>query len=160
MSGYILRRLLAMIPVLLVVALVVFALIHIAPGDPAALIVGTHATEEKYELIRESLGLNKPMYVQLGIWFGNLFQGDLGESLFGKTSVTKMIGQRIVPTFSVAAFTLIFSMAIAIPLGIIAAWKANSWIDRSVMVFTTLGYSVPLFWLGFILMWAFAVKLN
>ena len=160
MSGYILRRLLAMIPVLLVVALVVFALIHIAPGDPAALIVGTHATEEKYELIRESLGLNKPMYVQLGIWFGNLFQGDLGESLFGKTSVTKMIGQRIVPTFSVAAFTLIFSMAIAIPLGIIAAWKANSWIDRSVMIFTTLGYSVPLFWLGFILMWAFAVKLN
>ena len=95
MSGYIIRRLLAMIPVLLVVALVVFALIHIAPGDPAALIVGTHATAEKYELIRESLGLNEPMYVQLGIWLGNLFQGDLGESLFGKTSVTEMISQRI-----------------------------------------------------------------
>ncbi len=160
MTGYIIRRLLAMIPVLLVVALVVFAMIHIAPGDPAALIVGTHATAEKYEMIRESMGLNEPMYVQLGIWLGNLVQGDLGESLFGKTSVTKMISQRIVPTFSVAAFTLLFAMSVAIPMGILAAWKSNTWIDRSVMIFTTLGYSIPLFWLGFILMWGFAVKLN
>ncbi len=158
MTAYVLHRILAMIPVLLVVALIVFALIRFAPGDPAALIVGTHATEEKYEAIREQLGLNRPLPVQLGIWFQNLFQGDLGESLFGRTAVTDMIATRIVPTFSLALLTQAFAVVLAIPLGIIAAWKANTWIDRAVMIFSTVGYSIPLFWLGFMLIWLFAVK--
>lgn len=149
-----------MIPVLLVVALVVFALIHIAPGDPAAIIVGNFATQERYDDVREQLGLNEPIYTQLGIWLKNLARGDLGESLFGKTEVTTMISQRIIPTFSVAILTLGFAVFLAIPMGVVAAWKANTWIDRSVMIFSTIGYSIPLFWLGFIFIWLFAVKLD
>ncbi len=160
MTGYVIRRVLAMIPVLLVVALIVFALIHFAPGDPAALIVGTYATEEKYELVREQLGLNEPMYVQLGIWFKNLATGDLGESLFGRTTVTEMIATRIIPTFSVAFFTLIFAVTLAVPMGVVAAWKSNTWVDRVVMILSTIGYSIPLFWLGFIFILLFAVKLD
>ena len=149
-----------MIPVLLVVALVVFALIHIAPGYPAAIIVGNFATQERYDDVREQLGLNEPIYTQLGIWLKNLARGDLGESLFGKTEVTTMISQRIIPTFSVAILTLGFAVFLAIPMGVVAAWKANTWIDRSVMIFSTIGYSIPLFWLGFIFIWLFAVKLD
>ena len=151
MGTYIIRRTLATFPVLLVVALIVFALIHFAPGDPAAIIAGTFAGEEQVERIREQLGLNEPLPVQLGIWFKNIVQGDLGTSLSGKKPVLEMIRDRMLPTFAVA---------LGVPLGILAAWKANTWIDRVVMVFSTVGYSIPLFWLGFILMYVFAVRLE
>ncbi len=160
MGTYIIRRTLATVPVLLVVALIVFALIHFAPGDPAAIIAGTFAGEEQVVRIREQLGLNEPLPVQLGIWFKNIVQGDLGTSLSGKKPVLEMIRDRMLPTFAVAILTDIFAVALGVPLGILAAWKANTWIDRVVMVFSTAGYSIPLFWLGFILMYVFAVRLE
>ena len=160
MGTYIIRRTLATFPVLLVVALIVFALIHFAPGDPAAIIAGTFAGEEQVERIREQLGLNEPLPVQFGIWFKNIVQGDLGTSLSGKKPVLEMIRDRMLPTFAVAILTDIFAVALGVPLGILAAWKANTWIDRVVMVFSTVGYSIPLFWLGFILMYVFAVRLE
>ncbi len=160
MGTYIIRRTLATIPVLLVVALIVFALIHFAPGDPAAIIAGTFAGDEQVERIREQLGLNEPLPVQLAIWFKDIVRGDLGTSLSGKKPVLEMIRDRMLPTFAVAILTDIFAVALGVPLGILAAWKANTWIDRVVMVFSTIGYSIPLFWLGFILMYVFAVRLE
>ena len=159
MTGYIIRRVLATIPVLLVVALVVFALIRFAPGDPAAIIAGQEATQEEVEGIRRQLGLDRPLPVQLGIWFRDILRGDLGRSILSKHEVSKLIKQRVVPTLSLAILTEIFALVVAIPLGTLAAWKANSWIDRVVMVFATLGFSIPVFWLGFIMIYFFAVKL-
>ena len=159
MSGYIVRRVLATIPVLLVVALVVFALIRFAPGDPAAILAGQEATQEEVEGIRRQLGLDRPLPVQLGIWFRDILRGDLGRSILSKHEVSELIVQRVVPTLSLAVLTEIFALVVAIPLGVLAAWKANSWIDRAVMVFATLGFSIPVFWLGFILIFFFAVKI-
>ena len=160
MGVYIIRRLIATIPVLLVVALVVFSLIHFAPGDPAAIVIGAFGTTEQYARVRESLGLDRPLPVQLGLWFKNLSKGDLGTSLFGKTPVMKMIRDRMLPTFSIAILTELFAVALAVPLGVLAAWKANTWIDRVIMIFSTLGYSIPLFWLGFMFIYLFGVKLH
>ena len=159
MTGYIIRRVLATLPVLLVVALVVFALIRFAPGDPAAIIAGQEATQEEVEGIRRQLGLDRPLPIQLGIWFRDIFRGDLGQSILSKHEVSELIVQRVVPTLSLAVLTEIFALVVAIPLGVLAAWKANSWIDRAVMVFATLGFSIPVFWLGFILIFFFAVKI-
>ena len=159
MTGYIIRRVLATIPVLVVVALVVFALIRFAPGDPAAIIAGQESTQEEVEGIRRQLGLDRPLPVQLGIWFRDILQGDLGQSILSKHEVSELIVQRVVPTLSLAVLTEIFALVVAIPIGVLAAWKANSWIDRVVMVFATLGFSVPVFWLGFILIFFFAIKL-
>ena len=159
MTGYIIRRVLATLPVLLVVALVVFALIRFAPGDPAAIIAGQEATQEEVEGIRRQLGLDRPLPIQLGIWFRDIFRGDLGRSILSKHEVSELIVQRVVPTLSLAVLTEIFALVVAIPLGVLAAWKANSWIDRAVMVFATLGFSIPVFWLGFILIFFFAVKI-
>ena len=159
MTGYIIRRVLATIPVLLMVALGVFALIRFAPGDPAAIIAGQEATQEEVEGIRRQLGLDRPFPVQLGIWFRDILRGDLGRSILSKHEVSKLIKQRVVPTLSLAILTEIFALVVAIPLGTLAAWKANSWIDRVVMVFATLGFSIPVFWLGFIMIYFFAVKL-
>ena len=159
MTGYIVRRVLATIPVLVVVALVVFALIRFAPGDPAAIIAGQESTQEEVEGIRRQLGLDRPLPVQLGIWFRDILQGDLGQSILSKHEVSELIVQRVVPTLSLAVLTEIFALVVAIPIGVLAAWKANSWIDRVVMVFATLGFSIPVFWLGFILIFFFAVKI-
>ncbi len=159
MTGYIIRRVLATIPVLLVVALVVFALIRFAPGDPAAIIAGQEATQEEVEGLRRQLGLDRPLPIQLGIWFRDILRGDLGQSILSKHEVSELIVQRVVPTLSLAIFTEIFALVVAIPIGVLAAWKANSWIDRAVMVLATLGFSIPVFWLGFILIFFFAVKI-
>ena len=159
MTGYIIRRVLATIPVLVVVALVVFALIRFAPGDPAAIIAGQESTQEEVEGIRRQLGLDRPLPIQLGIWFRDILQGDLGQSILSKHEVSELIVQRVVPTLSLAVLTEIFALAVAIPIGVLAAWKANTWIDRTVMVFATLGFSIPVFWLGFILIFFFAVKI-
>ena len=159
MTGYIIRRVLATIPVLVVVALVVFALIRFAPGDPAAIIAGQESTQEEVEGIRRQLGLDRPLPVQLGIWFRDILRGDLGQSILSKHEVSELIVQRVVPTLSLAVLTEIIALVVAIPIGVLAAWKANSWIDRVVMVFATLGFSIPVFWLGFILIFFFAVKI-
>jgi peptide/nickel transport system permease protein len=160
MTGYIIKRVLSTFPVLLVVALVVFALIRVAPGDPAAIIAGHEATLAEVEGIREQLGLNRPLPVQLGIWLSDIARGDLGRSILSKHEVSTLIKQRLVPTLSLAILTEIFAIFVAIPLGVLAAWKANTWIDRVVMIFATLGFSIPVFWLGFIMIWALAVQLG
>ena len=160
MAGYVVRRILSTIPVLLVVSLVVFALIRLSPGDPAALIAGHEALEGEVEAIREQLGLNRPLPVQLGIWFRDILRGDLGRSIVSKHPVIDLIRQWAVPTISLAILTEVIAVSLAVPLGVLAAWKANTWIDRSVMVFATLGFSIPVFWLGFLMIYLFAVQLG
>ena len=149
-----------MIPVLVVVAIVTFSLIHITPGDPVSLMAGDLATPEQKEAIRKDMGLDRPIYQQLVIYFADLLRGDLGESIFNKFKVTTLISQRLEPTLFIAVFSQLVSIIIAIPLGILAAWKANTWIDRVVMVIAVLGLAIPSFWLGANLIWLFAVKLH
>ena len=160
MGRYTLQRILAMFPVLIVVAIVTFSLIHITPGDPVSLMAGDLATPEQKEAIRKDMGLDRPIYQQLVIYFADLLRGDLGESIFNKFKVTTLISQRLEPTLFIAVFSQLVSIIIAIPLGILAAWKANTWIDRVVMVIAVLGLAIPSFWLGANLIWVFAVKLH
>jgi len=142
------------------VGLITFALLRVTPGDPAAVLAGEHATPENVERIRQQLGLDRPLHVQLWRWFGRLLQGDLGDSLFTGYKVTTLIRQRLEPTLSLAVLAEIIAIALALPMGILAAWKANSWVDRAVMVFAVLGFSIPVFWLGFNLIWLFSVTLD
>src|ERR1039458_356767 len=143
MFAYAIRRVLATIPVMLVVALFVFSLLYIAPGDPAAIIAGDQATPADVERIRESLGLDRPYLVRFGAWLWHILHGDLGTSIFTNLPVSHMIAQRIEPTLSLMVLTIVFSIVIAIPLGVLAAWKHGTWIDRAVMVISVLGFSVP-----------------
>ena len=160
MIAYLLRRLLATIPVMLVVALFVFALLHLSPGDPAAVIAGDYASPEDIERIRHKLGLDAPLHQQLGIWLWQVVRGDLGTSIFSNLPVSKLIGQRLEPTLTLTVCTMIFAVLLAVPMGVVAAWKAGTWIDRSVMVFAVLGFSLPVFWLGFLFIFGFALKLQ
>jgi peptide/nickel transport system permease protein len=157
MFAYIIRRIIATIPVMAVVAIFVFALLYLSPGDPAAIIAGDTATVEDIVRIRAKLGLDQPVYVQFGEWVWRLMQGDLGISIFTNLPVSKLIQQRVEPTIALTLTTLIVSVAVAIPMGVIAAWKAGSWIDRVVMVFAVLGFSVPVFVLAYILIFIFAI---
>ena len=160
MTTYIIGRVLATIPVLIVVSLVVFFLLRLAPGDPAVIIAGPFATAAMVEEVREEMGLNRPLPVQLGVWYADISRGNLGSSLFGGSEVVDLIKARIIPTISLAILSDVFAVAFAVPLGIIAAWKANTWIDRSIMVFATLGYTIPLFWLGLLLIQLLAVQFD
>ena len=157
MFAYIVRRLLVTIPVLAVVGLFTFMLLRVTPGDPAALIAGNEATQEEYVEIRERLGLDEPIYVQLGKWAGRILQGDFGQSIRSGKPVFELIRGRVGPSVSLTVATEIVAVLVAIPLGVLAAWKANSVVDRSVMVFAAVGFSVPIFWLGFILIWLFGL---
>src|ERR1700742_1183663 len=130
MSSYILRRVLVTIPVMAVVALFVFSLLYIAPGDPAAVIAGDQATPADVERIRASLGLDRPFLVRFGEWLWQIMHGNLGTSIFTNLPVSHMIAQRIEPTTSLMVLTIIFSIVVAVPLGVIAAWKHGTWIDR------------------------------
>ncbi|BAM90673.1 ABC transporter permease [Bradyrhizobium oligotrophicum S58] len=160
MIGYLLRRILAAIPVMGVVALFVFLLLRLTPGDPAAILAGDNATPEQLERIRSSLGLNEPLYIQFVTWINQLIHGDLGVSLISKVPVLQMIGQRVEPSISVAISTIILSILVAVPLGVIAAWKHDTWIDRFVMGLSVLGFSVPVFVIGYILIQMFAINLR
>jgi peptide/nickel transport system permease protein len=160
MFAYIVRRIIATIPVMAVVAIFVFALLYLSPGDPAAIIAGDTATVEDIARIRAKLGLDEPFYIQFGSWIWRLFQGDLGISIFTNLPVTKLIQQRIEPTIALTVATLIVSVAVAIPMGVLAAWRAGSWIDRVVMVFAVLGFSVPVFVLAYLLIFVFAIWAN
>jgi len=157
---YLVQRILSSIPVMLIVAVLTFSLIHLAPGDPAALMAGIEAQEAEIEEIRERLGLNRPLPVQLGIWFKDLFQGDMGTSLHSKFAIRTLISQRLPATLSVGVFAQVVAIVVGVPLGVLAAWKANSWIDRSAMVFAVLAFSIPSFWLAYNLIFLFAVKLD
>lgn len=157
MLGYVLKRVLATVPVMVIVAVVVFLLLRLSPGDPAAVIAGDYASAEDVERIRTQLGLNDPLHVQLVNWIGQLLQGDFGTSIFSRKPVTELIGQRIEPTLLLALCTIVFAVAVAVPLGTIAAWKSGSWIDRLVMVFSVGGFSVPAFVLGYCLIYVLAM---
>lgn len=160
MGRYLAQRLLAAIPVLLIVAVVTFSLVHLTPGDPASLMAGDQALPEDIERIKEKLGLNRPLYEQMGIYFWDILRGDFGESVFTKFPVTTLIGQRLEPTISIAIFSQLVAIIIAVPAGILAAWKANTWVDRALMVFAVAGLAIPSFWLGANLIWVFAVNLG
>jgi peptide/nickel transport system permease protein len=157
MFAYLVRRVLATIPVMIVVALFVFALLHLSPGDPAAIIAGDTASPADIVRIRAALGLDQPLYVQFGDWVWRLLHGDLGISIFTDLPVSTLIAQRVEPTIALTISTLIVSVAVAIPIGVLAAWKAGTWIDRAVMVFAVLGFSVPVFVLAYILIYVFAI---
>lgn len=160
MWAYIIRRLLATIPVAGVVAVFVFLLLHLAPGDPAAVIAGSSAMPEDVERIRAKLGLDEPIYNQFGKWISNVLQGDLGDSIFSDMPVTKLIAQRIEPTLSLATTSILIAIFIAVPLGVIAAWKAGTWIDYSVMLFAVFGFSIPVFVIGYLLMYGFSIQIQ
>ncbi len=160
MLGYISRRILATIPVMAVVGLFVFSLLYLSPGDPAAIIAGDQATPADIERIRASLGLDRPFLVRFGEWAWHILHGDLGISIFTNLPVTTMIGQRVEPTLSLMCVTLVFAILVAVPLGVVAAWKAGSLIDRLVMGLAVTGFSVPVFVVGYILAYVFALQLN
>lgn len=160
MLAFIARRVLATIPVLFVVATIVFLLLRLTPGDPAAVIAGDSANPEQIAQIRASLGLEKPLLQQFGIWLSNIARGDFGESFFFKKRVTELIAQRLEPTLALATCTILLSVLIAVPLGVLAAWRHGSWVDRALMGFSTIGFSVPVFVLGYLLIYLFSLELG
>ena len=160
MFAFVARRLLATIPVLLIVALLVFLMLRLTPGDPAAILAGDAASSEQIAAIRKDLGLDRSIPVQFAIWARNLAQGDFGESFFYKMKVTQLIGQRIEPTLALAALTILISVVVSIPLGVFAAWRFGGWFDRALMGFSVMGFSVPVFVLAYILIWIVSLQLG
>src|SRR5450755_1762305 len=160
MLGYLVRRVLAAVPVMGVVALFVFLLLRLTPGDPAAIIAGDNASPEQLDRIRTSLGLNEPLYTQFFTWVGKLLHGDLGVSLISNVPVLKMISQRVEPSISIAVSTIILAIVVAVPLGVIAAWRHGTSIDRFVMGLSVVGFSVPVFVIGYVLIQIFAIELR
>jgi peptide/nickel transport system permease protein len=157
---YIIKRLFATIPVMAVVAVVVFMLLRLTTGDPAAIIAGDSGTSQDVEAIRAKLGLDRPIVEQFGIWIAKVVRGDFGESFFFKRSVASLIVERVEPTLALATLTLVLTVAMAVPLGVIAAWKRGTWIDRGVMGLSVLGFSVPVFVIGYVLIYVFAIQLG
>jgi peptide/nickel transport system permease protein len=160
MGAHLLRRLAATLPVMAVVAVVVFLLIHLSPGDPAALIAGDLATTEDIANLRAALGLDQPLWKQFAIWLGRILTGDLGTSIFTQVPVTQLLAQRLEPTLSIAALTMGLAITVSIPLGTLAAYCAGSLLDRTVMVFAVLAFSVPVFLVGYLLIYGFAIQLG
>jgi peptide/nickel transport system permease protein len=159
-TRYILGRLLATIPVMVVVTVFVFFLLRIAPGDPAAIIAGEDATVEAIGAMRAKLGLDRPVLEQFGLWLLRLVQGDLGVSIFSNLPVTRLIAQRLEPTLALTLSTLIVAVSLAVPIGVLAAWKARKLVDRVVMVFAVMGFALPGFLVGYVLIYLFAVQLR
>ena len=160
MLRFLLQRLLALIPVLFTVAVIVFLILRLTPGDPAAVIAGNNATNEDIDRIREQLGLTKPLFTQFGIWLSGVLQGDLGYSFYLNKPVTELIAQRIEPTLSLAAGTMLIAVCLAVPLGTLAAWRMGGWLDRILSGFAVAGFSVPVFVIGYVLIYIFAVELQ
>jgi peptide/nickel transport system permease protein len=160
MLTHIVRRIVATIPVMAIVALFVFSLLYIAPGDPAAVIAGDQASPEDIEKIRKGLGLDRPFLARFGEWTWHILQADLGTSMFTGLPVTTLIAQRLEPTLSLMVVTLILAVVTAVPMGVVAAWKAGTWIDRSLMAFAVFGFSVPVFVVGYLLAYVFALELD
>jgi peptide/nickel transport system permease protein len=138
----------------------VFALLRLAPGDPAAIMAGDAATAEQIAQIRSGLGLDRPLAVQFGIWLGKVLSGDLGESFYFRIKVATLIGQRLEPTFALAALTILIAVLVSVPLGALAAWRYGGWLDRALMGFSVLGFSVPVFVLAYLLIWLFSLELG
>ena len=160
MVSYILRRILSTLPVMAIVALFVFSLLYISPGDPAVMIAGDQASPADVEHIRQSLGLDRPCLVQFGSWVWHILHGDLGTSIFTNLPVSELIAQRVEPTLSLMMLTLVLTLLIAVPMGVLAAWKAGTWVDRTIMTFAVFGFSLPVFVVGYVLAYVFALELE
>jgi peptide/nickel transport system permease protein len=160
MTGYILRRLVLMIPVLIIVAVIIFGLIHITPGDPAAVMAGEDATASDVEEMRERLGLNEPLHIQFFEWTLDAIRLDFGDSIFLRQPVTEAMMERVQPTFLLTLYALTLALLISIPAGVIAAVKRNSLVDRLLMVMSISGAAVPSFFFGIVLILLFAVILG
>jgi len=160
MLAYIVRRLFLTLPVMALVAIFVFLLLHLSPGDPAAIMAGENATSENIAAIRTKLGLDEPLWKQFALWAFALLTGDLGQSLFWGDPVTTLIGQRAEPTVSLALTTISFAVTVAISLGVVAAANPGTWIDRGVMGFAVMGFSLPVFVVGYMLIFLFAIELK
>ncbi|WP_454625329.1 ABC transporter permease [Bradyrhizobium cenepequi] len=160
MFAYAAGRLLATIPVMVIVAGIIFGMLRFAPADPGAIIAGDNANAEQIAEIRSRLGLDRPMLVQFAIWSGNALRGDFGESFFFKKRVSELIMDRLEPTLSLALLTTILTVLVSVPLGVIAAYWQGSWLDRIVMGFSVLGFSIPVFVVGYAIIYVFAIRLN
>lgn len=160
MGSYLSRRLASSLLVMLIVAVLIFSMLFAAPGDPAAIIAGNQATVEDIARIRENLGLDRPYLVQFGSWFAEIARGNLGTSMFSGVPVLTMIRQAAEPTISLMVLTIIISVIVAVPAGVISAWKGGTMIDRAVMGFAILSFSIPVFVVGYTLAYVFAVKLG
>lgn len=160
MLRFVAQRLFGAISVLTVVSVLVFLLLRVTPGDPAAVLAGDHASPEQIQGIRENLGLDRSLATQLGIWFGQLLRGDLGESFFFKKPVTALIAQRVEPTVALAFATIFIAVLVAVPLGVLAAWHHGGWLDRALLGASMIGFSVPVFVLGYVLSWLLSLELG
>ncbi len=160
MKEYIIKRLIAALPVLGLVSVITFSILYLAPGDPVEMLLGDEATKEDADRIRHKLGLDRPPHIQFFTWMSNILRGDFGNSVFTGQPVLQAITERLEPTLCLAFISESLAILIALPLGILAAWKANSYIDRLAMVFAVLGFSIPAFWLGINLIFFFSVKIR
>lgn len=160
MTGFILRRLVLLIPVLLIVGVVVFTLVHLTPGDPAAVMLGPDATVQQVQQLRHQLGLDQPIYSQFLRWFSGALRLNFGQSIFLNMPVTHALLQRAQPTGLLTLYSLLTSIAIGVPAGIIAAVRRNSWLDRGLMALSVSGAAMPSFYLGILLILLFAVRLH
>lgn len=160
MLAYIIRRLGSTVLVMVIVGVFVFLLLHLSPGDPAAIVAGDNASPAQIAMIRERLGLDDPLPIQFTRWAGRVVQGDLGVSIFSNEPVAKLIGERLEPTVSLTLTTLVFAVVIAVSFGVIAAAKAGSLVDRALMAFSVLGFSVPVFVVGYLLIYVFSIQLR
>jgi peptide/nickel transport system permease protein len=160
MLRFVFSRLAAVVPVLFVVSCMVFLILRLAPGDPAAVIAGSSATNADIEQIRARLGLDRSLPVQFGIWLGRVLQGDLGYSYFLNKPVTELIAQRLEPTAALAIGTILLAVLIAVPLGAIAAARMGGWVDRALSVLSVAGFSIPVFVTGYVLIYLFSIQLD
>jgi peptide/nickel transport system permease protein len=160
MLTFIVRRLLSTVLVMAIVAVFIFLLLHLSPGDPAAIIVGDNATQAQIDAVRRQLGLDEPLAVQFVHWLAGVLRGDLGMSIFSHEPVGKLIAQRIEPTLSLATTTLLLAVTVAVSFGVLAAWKVGTWVDRVVMVLSVVSFSVPVFVVGYLLIYLFSIQLG
>lgn len=160
MAAFIIRRLASTVIVMGIVGVFIFLLLHLSPGDPAAIIAGDNATPQQIAAIRQKLGLEDPLPVQFLRWAGGVVQGDLGISIFSNVPVIELVKQRIEPTLSLAFTTISLAVVLAITAGVLAAWKVGTWVDRLVMVLSVVSFSVPVFVVGYLLIYVFAIQLG
>ena len=160
MGGYIARRLLSTLVVMAIVGLIVFMLVHLAPGSPAAIIAGDNATPAQIDQINHQLGLDKPLPVQFGIWSWNILRGQFGTSIFSGAPVMQLVMERLPATISLSLVTIVFAATLAVAAGVFAAWRAGGLLDRTLMAVATLGFSVPVFVVGYFMIYLFAITLH
>ncbi|MCM3748637.1 ABC transporter permease [Paenibacillus pasadenensis] len=160
MLNYTIRRLLMLIPVLLGMTLIVFSIIHAIPGDPAEVILGEKASNASKEALRQQLKLDQPLYIQYGDYLGNLLSGDLGKSIRTREEITSEMGPYLAATLELTVFSMLFAIIIGVNAGVLSAWKQNSWFDYTSMLIALIGVSMPIFWLGLMEQWLFALELK